>query len=209
MTNENLTQLLVVVDRSGSMAGSASDMIGGLNTLFDEQAKLDGECNVDYVQFDTFYEEVFEDTPVAKARAVLVPRGGTALLDAIGKSVTKLGEKLAAKDDAERPGTVIVVIATDGYENSSREWSRDDVKDLIETQRNEWNWDFVFLGANMDAVAEAAQYGIPGTSSMTYDTHNTDIATASVGAYVTNTRAGGANTQQFTEADRQKAIQQQ
>lgn len=206
MTDSKLTQLLVIVDRSGSMSSSASDMIGGLDELFKEQTKLDGECVVDYVQFDTEYDLVYTDKPVSKAKAVLVPRGSTALLDAIGKGVTTLGEKLVAKPEDERPGTVIVVIATDGYENASREWTREKVKELISGQRDKWNWDFVFLGANMDAVAEAALYGIPSASSMTYDTTNSGPATASISTYVGSTRTHGANTQQFSDKDREDAV---
>lgn len=206
MTNKDLTQLLIIVDRSGSMSMSASDMVGGLNTLFEDQAKLEGECVVDYVQFDNEYEEVFTDTPVADAKAVLEPRGSTALLDAIGKAVTALGEKLAAKDEADRPGTVLVAIATDGHENSSREWTRLGVKNLITTQRDKWNWDFVFLGANMDAVAEAAQFGIAAGSSITYDTKNTGQTMSSLSTYAGTTRSAGANTQTFTDEDRKNAV---
>lgn len=206
MTDKNKTQLLMIVDRSGSMARIVNDMIGGIDEFFTAQAKLPGECVVDYVQFDTEYELVFKDVSVADAKAQLKPRGGTALLDAMGKGVTELGEKLAKQSEAERPGTVIVVIVTDGDENSSREWKRDAVKTLIESQQDKYNWDFVFLGANMDAVAEAATFGIKGGSSMTYDTHNTGQTMASMSAYAGNTRTHGAGTQVFTDEDRKKAV---
>jgi hypothetical protein len=201
MTNENLTQLLVVTDRSGSMATCAGDMIGGLNTFFDEQAKLDGECVVDYVQFDNEYEVVFTDKPVSEARAQLVPRGSTALLDAIGKAVTDLGKKLADKPEDERPGTVIVVTITDGYENSSREWTAETVKELIKNQEDKYNWNFTFLGANMDAVAVGRQFGFNPDTSLTFDTTNVAAASASLSGYATNTRSHLPNA--YTDEDRE------
>lgn len=205
MTNSDLTQLLVIVDRSGSMSTCEEDMRGGLNQLFKEQAEVEGECVVDYVQFDTEYELVYTDKPVAEAEAVLVPRGGTALLDAIGKSVTQLGEKLAGREENDRPANVLVVIVTDGYENSSREWTKDRVKELIERQTNEWNWNFLFLGANMDAVAEAAAFGISHNNSLTYDGSNSSVAMASVSAYTTQYRGTG-QVQSFTDEDRKNAV---
>jgi len=202
LTNPDYTHLAVVVDRSGSMATCYKDMIGGLDTFFGDQASQPGDCLVDYFQFDTEYESVFEDKPVGVAKAQLSPRGATALLDAIGKTVTTLGEKLAAKPEDERPGKVIVVIVTDGYENSSREWTKGSVKKVVETQRNDYNWDFVFLGANMDAVSEGASFGMLRGSSLTYDTHDTAAATASLSAYTTQTRSFGAAA--FSDEDRRK-----
>lgn len=190
MTDSNYTHLLVIVDRSGSMSGLEQDMIGGINSYFAEQAKLDGKCLVDYAQFDTIYEEVFTDTPVADAKAVLVPRGGTALLDAIGKAATDLGKKLADKPEDERPGTVLVVVVTDGYENSSTEWTNAGVKALIKNQEDKYNWQFTFLGANMDAVAVGASFGFNPNTSLTYDTSNIAAASASLHAHTHRVRGG-------------------
>ena len=190
MTNSNYTHLLVVVDRSGSMFGCCNDMIGGLDSFFAEQAELDGTCLVDYVQFDDHYEIVFEDVPVAEAKAQLEPRGSTALLDAVGKSVTDLGKKLAEKDEADRPGLVMVVVVTDGYENASRDWDAKSIKELIKQQEDEWNWQFTFLGANMDAVAIGASFGFSPQYSLTYDVNNVVAASASLNAHPTRSRLG-------------------
>lgn len=211
MTNQDKTQLLLIVDRSGSMGGIAADMIGGINGLFKEQAKLPGECVVDYVQFDTEYELVFEDTPVADAEAVLLPRGGTALLDAMGKAVTDLGTKLRNLDESDRPGKVLVVVVTDGYENSSREWTKSAVKSLVEQQRDKYQWEFVFLGANMDAVAEAATFGIPAGSTLTYaaSAAGTGAMTTSLNTYVGTTRASkgsAVGAASFSDEDRENAV---
>lgn len=204
MTNPNYTHLLTIVDRSGSMSAIEHDMRGGLDELFKSQAEEDGTCLVDYVQFDTTYELVFEDKPVADARAVLKPRGGTALLDAIGRGVTELGEKLAALSEDERPANVIVVVVTDGHENSSREWTAAKVKELVERQENEWNWTFTFLGANMDAVATAQNYGFNPANSLTYTTNNTGGTVAAASAFVSRTRAGAKGG--YSDEDRQNAV---
>jgi hypothetical protein len=159
VTNADLTLLAVLVDRSESMASCRSDMEGGLNTFLESQAQQPGLLDVTLAQFDTEYEIVFAPTRFTGMglRYILVPRGNTALLDAMGRFITETGEALAIKPEDERPGKVIVCTVTDGEENSSVDWGKDDVKKLVEQQHDQWQWEFVFLGANMDAVAEARQ----------------------------------------------------
>ncbi len=181
------------------------EMTYALNKFFEDQAKEDGVCLVDYVQFDTEYEKVFEDTPVADAKAVIHPRGGTALVDAIGRGTVELGTKLASEPNHKRPGTVMVVVVTDGGENSSREYDSEQVKALVTKQTDEYNWDYVFLGANMDAVATGAMYGFKGSKSMTYDTKNTGATIASLSHYTSTLRGGGVNAAGFTDEDRKAA----
>lgn len=205
MTDSNYTHLAVVLDRSGSMVSIRRDMEGGLNELFKEQAKLPGKCLVDLAKFDSVYEVDFEDTPVADAKAVLVPRGSTALLDAIGKTVTSLGEKLAKLSEDDRPSKVIVVVVTDGMENSSLEWEPSAVKNLVTQQQDEWNWEFVFLGANMDAIAVAGNYGFARDSSITYSANAKGAANVSqsLNNYIGATRGGSKGV--FTDEDRENA----
>lgn len=210
MTNPNYTQLLVIVDRSGSMFTCKNDMLGGLKAYFKDQAENavgDDKVVVDYVQFDTEYEKVYEDRPVEYAEAVLEPRGGTALLDAIGKGVTDLGNKLRKKPESERPSNVIVVVVTDGHENSSVDWKAEDVKALVTQQENEWNWTFVFLGANMDAVSVAGGLGFRAGNSLTYVT-NDPVALANtysnLSAHTHATRSGLARD--FTEDERAASV---
>ena len=205
MTDSNYTHLLVIVDRSGSMASIKNDMVGGLNAFFAEQAKDEGVTLVDYVQFDNDYEVVFTDRPVSEAKAQLAPRGSTALLDAIGKGATDLGRKLAKLTEARRPGNVIVVVVTDGYENASREWNADGVKALIKEQEEKWNWTFTFLGANMDAVAVGASFGFNADYSMTYDTANVGAMSASLASNVTRTKLGDRRGYTQDERESQKA----
>lgn len=200
MTDKNYTHLLVVVDRSGSMTTIKNDMIGGLNAFFAEQAKDEGVALVDYVQFDNDYEVVFTDRPVAEAKAVLSPRGSTALLDAIGKGATDLGKKLADMPEARRPENVIVVVVTDGYENSSTEWKADGVKALIKEQEEKWNWTFTFLGANIDAVAVGASFGFSHEHSMTYSAGNVGAMTSSLSAHTHRIRGGDRTG--YTDAER-------
>ncbi len=202
MTNQDYTHIAVVVDRSGSMSGIRADMIGGLDEFFKSQAGLPGKCLVDYAQFDTEYELVFEDTDVSEAKAQLDPRGGTALLDAIGITTANLGKKLADLPEDSRPGKVLVVVVTDGHENSSREYKKADIKKLVEKQESDFSWNFVFLGANMDAMDEGMQMGVTRGSTLTYDPNNIPVAMASVSAYATNYRSNGSAA--FSDEDRKK-----
>lgn len=182
-------------------------MTDALNEFFNGQAAVEGKCLVDYVQFDTQYEVVYNDKPVAGAEAVIQPRGGTALLDAIGKGTTDLGNKLAALPEAHRPGKVLVVVVTDGYENSSREWQADTVKALITEQQDVWKWDYVFLGANIDAVAVGDLYGFKADKAMTFNIHSGEYVMATsqaLNAYATTYRGGGAAA--FSDEDRKKAV---
>ncbi|MFC6010072.1 VWA domain-containing protein [Nocardia lasii] len=124
---------------------------------------------VTLAQFDTTYDVVYANVPLDQVPAPSVqPRGGTALYDALGTLVTSVGAELAARPEAERPGTVIVVVLTDGHENSSREWTHAAVKSLITQQQDVYNWTFVFLGANMDAVEVGSNLGFDPGSAITY-----------------------------------------
>ena len=181
-------------------------MENALDEFFSGQAALDGKCLVDYVEFDTHYEVAFEDRPVSEAKAVIQPRGMTALLDAIGRGSVALGDKLSALPEPHRPGKVLVVVVTDGMENASREWTADKVKELVSDQQDTWNWDYVFLGANIDAVETGNQYGFKADKSLTFNIHDSEavMGTSQVlSAYATNYRSAGVAT--FSEEDRKKA----
>lgn len=198
------THISVLVDRSGSMRGLEKDMIGGLKSFFKEQAQIEGICKVDYAQFDSVYEEVFTDTLVASAKPVLEPRGMTALHDALGKNITNLKAKFKAMPKEDRPDNVIVIVVTDGGENASREFSGAQVKELVKKSRKKNDWQFVFLGANQDAVTTGGNLGFARGASMTFDTNNTTTTLASASAYTTNYRVAGASA--FTDADRVSAM---
>ena len=206
MTNADLTLIAVLVDRSGSMAHCREDMEGGLNTFVENQANEPGDAEITLAQFDTKYELVW---PLGRINDVpkytLMPRGCTALLDAMGRFITEVGEELAKRDEGDRPGKVIVCIVTDGLENSSVDWTRDMVKALVEQQSSQWHWEFVFLGADMDAVQEGASVGVPQKSSLTFDKANARLTYAMASDYVSTARGGRKAA--FSEQDRKSAVQ--
>lgn len=169
MTNPEYTALLFIIDRSGSMWSIRYDMEGGINGVLEEQKKLPGEVTVDVAYFDD--EITYDDRFLSldSASIEIDPRGVTALHDAIVSSTKKFGEALSQLPEEDRPGNVVVVIVTDGHENASREYSISDVKDTITLQQDTYNWDFLFLGANQDAIQTGASFGLRSGSSMTYN----------------------------------------
>ena len=169
---KRLTELVFIIDRSGSMGGLESDTIGGFNVMLKEQQAVDGEAYVTTVLFDDQYE-LLHDRIDVKAVAPLTDkdytvRGSTALLDAIGKTIRKI--RTAQKNTAEdyKAEKVLFVIITDGQENASREYSLDRIRNRIERQKIKYNWEFLFFGANMDAVSEAGKLGISADWSHTW-----------------------------------------
>ena len=170
--NSNLVHVACVIDRSGSMSSVCSDAIGGFNTFLEEQKKGPGEAVLTLVLFDHEYLVVHDAVPVASVapldETTYVPRGNTALLDAIGRTIDDLGARLAAMPEEERPGGVIVAILTDGHENSSLEYTRRRVAEMIEHQRTVYNWSFVFLAADQDAIDTAEKLNIDPALAMRY-----------------------------------------
>lgn len=203
---QDLCDITIVLDRSGSMNTVLADTIGGFNTFIKKQREVPGECVVSLVQFDDEYDVVYTAKPVAAAPlldgATFVPRGMTALLDAIGTTVNATGTRLAGMPENDRPGKVLFVILTDGGENASHEYTKQKVFDMIEHQKKQYRWDFVFLGANQDAISVAGGLGISANSSMTYaaNAQGTAAAFASASNYVVSTRTVGSAS--FTDEDR-------
>lgn len=210
MTDPRRTLIAVLLDRSGSMETVKADTEGGFNAFIDAQRAEPGEARVTLAQFDTHYEVVYSNRPIADVgRLELQPRGGTALYDALGRLVTDVGAELAALPEAERPGTVIVVVLTDGHENSSREWTHAAITAVIKRQEAEYSWDFLFLGANMDAVAIGTSLGFAADKSLTWSTAGGGVANAmaSTTDYVSRKRAAasGAAVAGFSADDRRAA----
>jgi hypothetical protein len=192
MTNPDRRHIAVVLDRSGSMITVKADTEGGLRAFLAAQHDAPGATTVSLYQFDTRYDTVYENVPLADAPDfALHPRGGTALLDAVGRTITTVGEQLAAMDETERPGEVIVVILTDGEENSSREFTLHSVKELITHQQDVYGWRFVFLGADQDAFAAAGGMGIGAGTTLSYASANTtDSMTVAGNMVARGTRTG-------------------
>lgn len=161
--NKQLTEIIFLLDRSGSMAGLESDTIGGFNTFVKRQGKLPGETKLTTVLFDDDYEILWAGVSahsISLTDNEYFVRGTTALLDAVGKSIVSVGNRLKNTSEKHRPGKVIFVITTDGMENASREFTYEKVKKLITHQQEKYNWEFIFMGANIDAAKEADSLGI-------------------------------------------------
>lgn len=175
---QDFTDITVVMDCSGSMASCRSDAEGGLNSYIEQQKKVPGKALFSLVQFDTKYEFKYKGTPLQEVgHCTLNPGGMTALLDAVGRAITETGDRLRQMPESERPGLVVFMIITDGQENASREYTRHQIRQMIEHQQSKYNWQFSYLGANQDAFAEAASYGINLDAVANY------AATKSVSAY--------------------------
>jgi uncharacterized protein YegL len=207
----NLTDITLVVDRSGSMDQVKEDAEGGVNTFISEQGKEPGEALLTLVQFDTEYEFLHKGMPIQQVpKYELIPRGTTALLDAVGKAINETGERLAKIDEGDRPGLVIFVVMTDGQENSSKEFTKAQLKKMIEKQQNEFNWHFTFLGANQDAFAEAGGMGIHKDGVANYAMDKVSATYKVVGSKVARMRAqrssGETVKNDFTDEEREEMI---
>jgi uncharacterized protein YegL len=193
MTDKNLCEVIVVLDRSGSMTTIRADMEGGFKSFLEEQRALPGRCVVSLYQFDDQYEKVFEERDVRELQGIsITPRGNTALLDAVGRTIVSAGERLAKKPEHERPGAVIVLVITDGQENASREYGRPEVKQLVEQQQKSYAWKFVYLGADLSAFAEAASMGFAQNAVATYDSMDAGSAYAGASNQVRSLRTATA-----------------
>ena len=191
MTNSNHTLIAALLDRSGSRASSKAATEDGWRELINEQRQEPGQCQVTLAQFDTRYEVLYPATDIgAVPEFVVEPRGSTALLDATGRFITEVGGVLAALPEADRPGKVICLIMTDGMENSSHEWTWEALKALITQQREVYGWEFIFLGANIDAVEVGARMGMDRDKAMTF----------AADSYVGNRRAYAVTSAKIRDA---------
>lgn len=170
--NKNLTEIAFILDRSGSMGHVAEDAIAGFNQFLTDQQDAPGHARLTLVLFDDEYLVRFNAVPVEEVlpldHRTYVPRNCTALLDAIGRTIDNLGARLKAIPQAERPGTVIVAILTDGLENASQHFTWKQVSAKIKHQTTKYDWQFLFLGANQDAIATASQLNIAAINSAMY-----------------------------------------
>lgn len=214
MTDTDKTLIAALLDRSGSMQAIAADMRGGFDAFIAKEKAQTGTTLVTLAQFDNYYDVVYRNMPIDTVPALaLEPRGRTALLDAIGRFVTEVGAGLAALPEDQRPGAVTVLVMTDGLENASAEWTIEGVRGLIAQQESGYAWDFVFLGANMDAVAVGRDLGFAPGKSLTYDADGDAVhgAWAAVSNYTSRKRSAGiaaAPSIVFEDAERRAARKQ-
>ena len=172
--NKSLTELIVILDASGSMATLKDDVIGGFNQLIEDQKKEEGDCFVTVLQFSSFGKQkaILDCTPIQKVEPMThtsyTIRGWTALYDAMGYVIDDVGARLANTPESKRPGKVIVAVITDGKENHSREYTSAQVCQKVTQQQDVYNWEFIFTGANQDAIFEANKLGIKSGMTATY-----------------------------------------
>ncbi len=192
---KGLTEMVFILDRSGSMAGLEGDTIGGFNGMIEKQKKEEGEANVTTVLFDDKYELIHDRFPIQAVKPMTdrdyYVRGCTALLDAVGKTISKMVNIQKRLPEDMRAEKVIFVITTDGFENASREYSRARIREMIQKEKTKYGWEFLFLGANMDAVAEAGKFGISADRAVTFENDSQGIATnyEAVGAALSGMRS--------------------
>ena len=169
---KGLSEIIFILDASGSMTNLAADTIGSFNSLIEEQKKDPGETYITTVLFNNYHNVLHNHISVKDVEPITqkdyLTFGTTALLDTVGKTIDNIGERLFNTDECERPEKVIFVIITDGLENSSKEYTKAKVKEMIEHQQSKYSWTFMFLGANMDAVSEGSSLGIDSNYSKTY-----------------------------------------
>ncbi len=189
------SEIILILDRSGSMDEMKTDAIGGFNTFIAEQKKNPDPATVTFVQFDDRYEKLAEGQPLADVKPLddqtFQPRGSTALLDAIGRTITEQGDRFSQMALTRRPEKVIVCVITDGLENASRHYTRQAIFGLISQQRDQWNWSFYFVGANQDAYGEAGQMGIQPGQVLNTNKGGYVRAMTAMGQNVNSTRGSG------------------
>ena len=193
---KNLTEIVFVLDRSGSMSGLEKDTIGGFNSMIEKQRKEEGEALVSTVLFDHLTEVIMDRVPIKEVEPLTeddyIPRGTTALIDALGGAIHHIGNVHKYARDEDRPEHTLFVITTDGMENASHHYSSDDVKRMIKRQTELYGWEFLFLGANIDAVETARSYGIDEMHAASYvsDSAGTIRNFAAMDAAISSVRKG-------------------
>lgn len=170
---ENLTEIVFILDRSGSMSGLESDTIGGFNSMIAKQQKEEGEAIVSTILFDDETDVIHDRVAIGEVKKLTEEdyyvRGCTALLDAVGGAIHHIGNVHKYAREEDRPAKTLFVITTDGLENASRYYSFKDVKKLIKRQQEKYNWEFLFLGANIDAIEVAGNMGISRDRAANYN----------------------------------------
>lgn len=192
---KNLTEIVFILDRSGSMMGLEDDTIGGFNAMIQKQKAEPGEAVVSTVLFDNYSEVIHDRVDIQRiepmTRNEYYVRGCTALLDAVGGAIHHIGNVHKYAREEDRPEKTLFVITTDGMENASRKYSYEKLKTMIERQKEKYGWEFIFLGANIDAAREAARFGIDEDRAVNYnaDSVGTSVIYEAVSEAVCNVRA--------------------
>lgn len=209
---KDYTLIGVVLDRSGSMQSTKKDTIAGFNSFVDEQKTVGGEATLTLAQFNTTYDLIHDNVPISQVphlnEDTFVPDGMTALHDAICKTIDNIGKQMHEMTEDQRPEKVIFVIITDGLENSSRLFTRQDVANRIKHQSEVYKWQFVFLGANQDAIATGGSIGVGAASSMQYVDESQAVMAmySAASARISDVRLGLSKSVEFTPEDRKLSL---
>jgi hypothetical protein len=209
--NNEYTHMAVILDRTGSMESIRDDTIGGFNTFLEQQQAESGKATLTLVQFDSQdpYEELYKFTPVKEisplTRETYVPRASTPLLDAMGRGINDLEKSVTDLPDSKRPSRIVMIIITDGQENASREFRKDQIEKMIR-EKQEKDWQFVFLSADLAAIDDALSTGVQAASTMSFDksTKGTRSVWESVSLRVSDYRAAKTEEVTFTDEDRER-----
>lgn len=216
MTKSNYVHILLIIDISGSMMMIRDDMSGGINALIQDQQKIEGEATISLYEFDHNIEKKydFENLKDIGADYSLAPCGGTALLDAVGIAFQETGAKLASMDENERPSVVVVQIVTDGMENASKEYSWDQIRSMIQEQKDKYGWDIKFLGSDITTKETGNKMGLNADDVIEYTSGNATAINSMYSGKISRMRNVLANSvndvnlvsakdaMKYTEADR-------
>lgn len=177
---KGLTEVVFILDRSGSMSGLEADTIGGFNSMMERQRREEGEAYISTVLFDDQVEVLYDRVPIAKAEPMndsqYYVRGCTALLDAIGGAIHHIANIHKYAREEDRPEKTLFIITTDGMENSSHIYTYDKIKKMVERQKEKYGWEFLFLGANIDAIEVAGRFGIDADRAVNYESDSVGTA---------------------------------
>lgn len=193
---KDYTDINLLLDRSGSMELIRDDTIGGINQFVETQKQLPGTATFSMFQFDDTFDVKIQNTPLNDVptftRNDLVPRGWTALLDAMARTINHVGNRLSLLNEQDRPNKVLVAVVTDGQENDSKEFNKKQVFDMVNHQKTKYGWEFVYIGANQDAISVGQSMGIASGSCLNYEATSGGIKlmAESLNAYTGNYRAG-------------------
>lgn len=198
---KDLTDIMLIVDRSSSMDSCKDEAQSGINAFIKEQKEQDGECRLTLVEFDSEYNVVHDTVPIGEVPDyTLVPRGMTALYDALGKAINSKGASLCKMKEEDRPGLVVCLIVTDGAENSSHEFTQLVIKKMITTQETEFNWKFTFLAANIDAADAGSAIGVSSAATASFTVNNSQAAYSGASSNITRMRSCSMNDESVVNA---------
>ncbi len=205
------TDITVLLDRSGSMASILDDTIGGFNSFLKDQQSQEGSAKMTLVQFDNDYDEVYTGVDIKEVEALtpktFVPRGSTALLDSMARTITATGVRLGSIPADDRPQNVVFVIITDGAENCSKEVTRDKVFEMVKHQTEKYNWTFLYLGANQDAISVGTGLGIGASNSLSYSANSAGVRNSySAASVAVDHIRTGAKFRGFTSDQRDDSL---